>query len=49
LDRVNGSHHVYVKTGNPSSIPVPVHKNKSLKKGTLLGILKRAGLTKADL
>jgi len=49
LDRVSGSHHIYKKSGQAATIPVPVHANKSLKKGTLLGILKRAGLTKDDL
>jgi len=32
LERINGSHHVYKKAGQPETIPVPVHGNRSLKK-----------------
>ena len=43
LDRINGSHHIYVKDGR-RSIPVPFHGNKDLG---VLGkkILKEAGIT----
>jgi len=37
LDRISGSHHIYIKPGQPASIPVPVHGNKALK----IGILER--------
>jgi len=43
LDRVNGSHHIMKKDGFPP-LPVPVHGNKDLKKGTENKILKRSGL-----
>jgi predicted RNA binding protein YcfA (HicA-like mRNA interferase family) len=49
LDRINGSHHVYTKAGRPETIPVPVHANKTLKTGTQRGIMRKAGLTAADL
>jgi predicted RNA binding protein YcfA (HicA-like mRNA interferase family) len=35
LKRVKGSHHVYMKAGNPARISVPVHGNKPLKVGLL--------------
>ncbi|MBW4509961.1 MAG: type II toxin-antitoxin system HicA family toxin [Scytonematopsis contorta HA4267-MV1] len=44
LLRVKGSHHVYVKSGNPSKISVPIHGNKDLKIGLLRNLLKTAGL-----
>jgi len=42
LDRINGSHHIYVKAGN-RPIPVPFHHNVDLgMKGKQ--ILKEAGI-----
>ncbi len=43
LKRVKGSHHQMTKAGC-RTIPVPVHGNKDIPKGTLNGILKQAGL-----
>jgi predicted RNA binding protein YcfA (HicA-like mRNA interferase family) len=43
LTRTNGSHHVYVHRANNKRTVVPVH-SKDLKKGTLHGILKQAGI-----
>jgi len=40
LKRINGSHHIYMKTGSISRISVPVHANKPLKIGLLNSILK---------
>lgn len=31
LKRIKGSHHVYVKSGNPARISVPIHKNMQAK------------------
>jgi predicted RNA binding protein YcfA (HicA-like mRNA interferase family) len=42
--RINGSHHVLTKPGNPNSIPVPVHGGKPLAIGTEKSILRKAGL-----
>jgi predicted RNA binding protein YcfA (HicA-like mRNA interferase family) len=47
--RTKGSHHAFQKTGSPLTIVVPVHGNRSLKKGTQHGIMKDAGLTDDDL
>ena len=48
LARTSGSHHIYAKPGRAETIPVLVHGNRSLKKGTLNGILKRAGLRREE-
>jgi predicted RNA binding protein YcfA (HicA-like mRNA interferase family) len=51
LVRQTGSHHIYQKKTEEGAItiPVPVHSNKSLKRGTLMGILRKAGITKERL
>ncbi len=51
LERQTGSHRIYQKRTEESviTIPVPVHSNKPLKKGTLHNILKKAGITKEKL
>lgn len=43
IDRINGSHYIMCKDGE-SSISVPIHANKDMKKGTLNRILKLTGL-----
>ncbi|MBI1865486.1 MAG: type II toxin-antitoxin system HicA family toxin [Nitrospirae bacterium] len=49
--RQTGSHRIYQKESGEGivTIPVPVHSNKPLKKGTLLGILKRSGISREKL
>lgn len=49
LLRVQGSHHIYGKTGSDVRLSVPVHKNQDLKIGLLKHLLKQAGLTEQDL
>lgn len=49
LLRVQGSHHVYGKSGNEVNLSVPVHKNQTLKIGLLKHFLKQAGLTEQDV
>jgi predicted RNA binding protein YcfA (HicA-like mRNA interferase family) len=44
LLRVQGSHHIYGKEGNPSRISVPIHRNQDLKIGLLRNLLKTANL-----
>ncbi len=44
LKRIKGSHHVYIKTGNPARISLPIHGNKPLKIGLLKHFIKVAGL-----
>ena len=52
VTRQRGSH-VQVRRANDdgtvTTFPVPVHAGKAIKKGTLRGILRLAGLTIQDL
>jgi predicted RNA binding protein YcfA (HicA-like mRNA interferase family) len=43
LDRVKGSHHVFVHDSKPGIVVVP-HPKKDLPPGTLRSILRTAGL-----
>jgi len=47
--RQTGSHRIYQKSDeeNCITIPVPVHSNNPLKKGTLHAILKKAQISRA--
>jgi predicted RNA binding protein YcfA (HicA-like mRNA interferase family) len=45
LLRVNGSHHIYGKTGSSVRISLPIHGNTTLKVGLLKHLLKQAGLS----
>jgi predicted RNA binding protein YcfA (HicA-like mRNA interferase family) len=47
--RVNGSHHIFGKSGSVVRLSVPIHGSKPLKVGLLAHLLKQAGLTEADL
>ncbi len=48
LDRIKGSHHIYFNLETKRRVVVPLHK-KDLPKGTLLEILKQAGISKTEL
>ncbi len=48
LDRVKGSHHIFYHPKTKRRVVVPLHK-KDLPKGTLLEILKQAGISKDTL
>lgn len=49
LRRVNGSHHIYAKTGSVERISVPIHGNVPLKTGLLRHLMKAAGIGEQDL
>ncbi|MBI5558741.1 MAG: type II toxin-antitoxin system HicA family toxin [Deltaproteobacteria bacterium] len=51
LARQTGSHRIYQKQFDDMTItiPVPVHSNSPLKKGTLLSILKKAGISREKI
>jgi predicted RNA binding protein YcfA (HicA-like mRNA interferase family) len=49
LLRVQGSHHIYGKTGSEVRISIPIHRNQSLKSGLLRHFMKAASLTENDL
>jgi predicted RNA binding protein YcfA (HicA-like mRNA interferase family) len=48
LDRVKGSHHIYLNAEKKLRIVVPMH-NKDIPTGTLHAILKQAGINKNEL
>ena len=48
LDRTKGSHSIYYNPETKRRVVVPVHK-KDLPKGTLLEILRQAGLSREEL
>jgi len=48
LDRTKGSHYIYYNNETKKRAVVPVHK-RDLPKGTLLEILKHAGISKEEL
>ena len=48
LDRIKGSHHIYYHPETKRRVVVPLHK-RDLPRGTLLEILKQAGISKVEL
>lgn len=48
LKRVRGSHHVLRHPDIPDAIPVPVHGNREIKRGTLSSILRAARLSRDE-
>jgi predicted RNA binding protein YcfA (HicA-like mRNA interferase family) len=49
LLRVQGSHHIYGKSGSEVRLSIPIHGNQALKVGLLRHLMKMAGLTESDL
>jgi predicted RNA binding protein YcfA (HicA-like mRNA interferase family) len=43
--RQNGSHRIMKRAGDTSTISVPVHAGKDVKRGTLRGLISAAGMT----
>jgi len=43
LDRIEGSHHIFVKEGK-RSVPVPFHKGREIPNNLARRILKEAGI-----
>jgi predicted RNA binding protein YcfA (HicA-like mRNA interferase family) len=48
VKRIRGSHHIMRHPSIPDAIPVPVHGNQSIKRGTLGNILRTAGISRED-
>jgi len=48
LLRIQGSHHIYGKSGNEARLSIPVHGNKPLKSGLLRHLLKIAEIAPED-
>jgi predicted RNA binding protein YcfA (HicA-like mRNA interferase family) len=49
LLRVNGSHHIYGRTGSTVRLSIPVHANQPLKIGLLKTLMKHARITEDQL
>ncbi|MGH9959892.1 MAG: type II toxin-antitoxin system HicA family toxin, partial [Pyrinomonadaceae bacterium] len=49
LRRTQGSHHIYVKEGNPARISVPIHSNEPLKVGLQRHFMKVAEIDETEL
>lgn len=49
LRRVNGSHHIYSKEGNPARISLPIHGKVPLKVGLQKHLMKIAGIEESEL
>lgn len=49
LRRIQGSHHIYGKSGSDHRLSVPVHGNRDLKSGLQRHLLKLAGIAERDL
>jgi predicted RNA binding protein YcfA (HicA-like mRNA interferase family) len=49
LLRIQGSHHIYGKTGVDVRLTIPIHGNQNLKVGILRHLMKMAEITEEDL
>ena len=49
LQRINGSHHIYSRKGQPERIAVPIHGNIPLKIGLLKHFMKVVGIDESEL
>ena len=49
LKRINGSHHIYAKLGDPARISLPIHGNQSVKTGLLKHLLKLSAIAESEL
>ena len=46
--RSKGSHQIFFNSTRNTIVIVPIHGNKDIKKGTLLAIIKQAGIDKNE-
>lgn len=46
--RISSSHHVMKRERHPNTVSVPMHAGKTIKKGTLSGLIRLAGLTRQE-
>ena len=49
LRRINGSHHVYIKSGITARISLTIHGNAALKIGLQRHLMKLGGIGEHDL
>lgn len=48
LLRVNGSHHIYGKSGSIVRLSIPIHGNKPLKRGLLRHLIKISEMPESE-
>ncbi len=48
LDHIQGSHHI-LRHSNGKKTTIPIHSNKEIPKGTLLGMLTDLDISKEEL
>lgn len=48
LLRVNGSHHIYGKSGNIVRLSIPIHGNRPLKRGLLRHLIKLSEIPESE-
>jgi predicted RNA binding protein YcfA (HicA-like mRNA interferase family) len=49
LLRINGSHHIYGKTGSTVRLSIPIHGHQALKRGLLRHLAKLADISDEDI
>jgi predicted RNA binding protein YcfA (HicA-like mRNA interferase family) len=49
LLRVNGSHHIYGKSGSIVRLSIPIHGNRPLKRGLLRHLTKLSEIPESEL
>ena len=49
LLRINGSHHIYGKTGSTVRLSIPIHGNQVLKRGLLRHLAKLADISDEEI
>ena len=49
LLRINGSHHIYGKTGSVARLTIPIHGNADLKLGLQRNLMKLAEIEEDEL
>lgn len=49
LARINGSHHIYTKSGRIERVVIPIHGNQSLKTGLQRSLMKIIPVSEDEL
>ena len=49
LARIKGSHHIYAQEGRIERLVIPIHGNRTLKKGLQRALMKIIPLTEEEL
>ncbi|MBI3955685.1 type II toxin-antitoxin system HicA family toxin [Candidatus Gottesmanbacteria bacterium] len=49
LHRIHGSHHIFMRQTDQTTVSVPAHAGHDLGRGLMIRILKDAGITREEL